>query len=208
MRQMGWIVTLLALGVSVPGAADAQGMALDAYYVAVGDVEIDDAGFDDGDGFGLRGRFTVSDYGFVSFEYQESDYESLDGTLVDAELTGVRAGVGVNFGAGVPFYASAEFVSYDMESSPETLNVSADDKGYAVHLGAAGALSDLLQMHGQIGYVDVDSLGDGMEFQFGAAFMLTEAAGLFADFRYTTLTDDADVERRFNDIRVGVRFAF
>lgn len=50
--------------------------------------------------------------------------------------------------------------------------------------------------------------GDGPDFLLGASVQLTEYAGVFGEYRSTTLEDDTNAELEFTDYRVVVRFNF
>ena len=65
---------------------------------------------------------------------------------------------------------------------------------------------DTFSLNGRIGYVDLGD-ADGMEYVVGAAFKLTNAFGIVADYRVTNFEEDnADLD--VDDLRVGVRFTF
>jgi len=198
--------SILALA---PTLASAGGVAIDAYYVAVGDLEVNDNAFDSGDGFGIRGQFQVTGLGFLTGEYQANDYENLEGTSIDGELTTFRAGVGFDLGANNPFYVRGEYIDWQFEGSPTLIvDTDRDDSGYGVHLGAAGSLSEALGVYAELGYIDVGDFGDGMEYMVGALLSLSGGSGLFVDYRYSSLTGNHDVDQKLGDIRTGVRIAF
>ncbi|TJY59885.1 porin family protein [Sinimarinibacterium sp. CAU 1509] len=197
--------SILAL---TPALASAGGVAVDAYYVAVADLEVDGNAYDSGDGFGGRAQMQFSDLGFITAEYQANDYSSLEGTSIDGELTAIRAGLGFDLGANNPFYVRGEYVDFKFESSPTILNADRDDSGYGIHVGAAGALSEALGVYAEIGYIDIGDFGDGMEYMVGALLTVSGGSGIFVDYRYSSLTGDRDIDQKLGDIRTGVRIAF
>lgn len=100
MRVLGAFCAVAML--SVPLAASASGgNNLDLYYLSSG-IELEvpglGSGEDDGDGFGAKGRFAISDALFLSAEYQTAKLDDLD-----EDLTQIRLGVG----GSIPIAVSA-----------------------------------------------------------------------------------------------------
>lgn len=190
----------LAVAVSaalIPGVAmSAKGSgAIDVYYVPSADIEVDIDGIgefeDDGDGFGVKGRFDVAPQFFIAGEYQAVEYDDSNG-----ELDQIRGGLGYRFNRRSPFYLLGEIINIDDGEDDET--------GFGVHLGVDAAVAPALNLYGQVGYVDVE--GDGIEFLGGLAYMFTQQIGGFVDYRQTNL-DDNDVEITLDDLRLGIRIA-
>lgn len=204
MMKKKWLLGWTAATALVPAVAWSAGSAvtMDVYYaIPETDIEIRDLGevtADEGDGFGVKGRFELGPQVFLAAEYQSNTYDEVEGRPFDAEIDQIRGGAGFRFGPGSPFYLLGEVVHVDAELEGE----KSDETGYGIHLGAAAPMSSGLDLYGQIGYVDVDA--DGLEFLVGLAMMITPQIGAFADYRHTTLEDD-DVELTLKDIRVGLR---
>jgi len=196
------LITALGVGLfamaPITAMAGGVGNSVDVYYVSSGlDVSVPGFGSadDDGDGFGAKGRFAIADNMFVSGEYQSVSYDDFD-----IDIDQIRAGVGFNspLGAQASFFGLAEFINADIDDE--------SDNGYGVHGGVQFAVSDSISLKGSIGYVDFGD-ADGIEYLVGAAFKLTDAFGIVADYRVTNLEeDDADLD--IDDLRVGVRFNF
>ena len=191
----------------IPGLANAADIvgAFDLYYVADAGLELDvddvgNAEFDDGDGFGVKGRVELAPQIFVAGEYQANDYDNLAGSDVSGEVDQIRGGLGFRFVEGSPYYAFGEIISFDLTLNGE----SADETGYGLHVGANAPVGNGLNLYGQVGYVDVDIAG--VEFLGGIAFMFSDQVGAFADYRHSTLDDDG-VEFTVADVRVGLRIA-
>lgn len=194
---------------------------LDLFYAAASEIEIGDADFDDGDGYGAKGRFVLPGGLFFAGEYQNLEYDPFDvdnggllggSTRFEIELESWRAGLGYHL-AETPFYLLGEYIGYESEFSTtgaeadeETLGDDIDESGYGVHAGINGRLTDFLALNGQIGYVDVGDAGDGMEYLVGASLGFGSSLGLFADYRFTDLEEDVDTE--ISGFRVGLRLAF
>lgn len=211
------LLSCAAAAALMPGigfAKEPAAAVLDAYYVVLADFEIEgdlgagasfDSEFDDGDGFGVKGRFNLTPSFFIAGEYQANEYEDLEiegATIdVDAELDTIRGGAGFRFAPNLPFYVMGEYIYSDLEIDGE----SEDDSGFGAHIGLDSPVADTISLYGQAGYVDIGG-GDGFEVLGGVVFMFTPAIGAFADYRYTDLEDD-DVESTFGDFRAGLRIA-
>lgn len=185
-------VGLLALApVSVMAAG--AGNAVDVYYLSGG---IDAGADDDGDGYGIKGKFAFADSWFVAAEYQTVNYDDFD-----VDLDQLRLGVGykhkLNEQAGL--YGLAEYVDIDADGG-------FSENGFGLHVGLNYNVTDAFGLNARLGYVDID-LADGVEYLVGASYSLNEMFGLFADYRVTDLSaDGGDLE--LDDLRVGVRFKF
>lgn len=196
---------------------------LDLFYVAKADLEVDDFQFDKGDGFGAKGRFTIMDTAFLSAEYQNNEYDPFERqnaggilgpttTRFEVEVETIRAGAGLYF-AETPFFVMGEYIDYEAELSTtgneadeDTVGDDVDDDGFGVHGGIDGKFGEALGLQAQIGYVDIGTVGDGMEFLVGASFSFNPGFGVFADYRRSELKDDSKTTPE--DLRVGLRLAF
>lgn len=208
-----WVAVAVA-ACCAPGVAMAQkgrpAAIIDGYYVSA-EIEFEGDVFDDdveveGDGFGVKGRFDLTDTLFLAGEYQANEYDEVEGFDLDEEiqLDTLRAGLGLRFANNSPFYVLGEVISADIETGGS----SDDEIGFGAHLGVDAPIATALSLYGQVGYISVDEvLGDGFEFLGGLAFMITPTIGAFADYRHTEVEDDDDAEASIGDIRVGIRFA-
>ncbi|MGQ0698358.1 MAG: outer membrane protein [Panacagrimonas sp.] len=194
---------------------------LDLYYIALADLEIDDFEFDDGDGYGAKGRFMILDNLFISGEYQNSEYDPFDretggvlggATRFEVEVESYRGGLGFYFGDS-PFFVMGEYIGFEAEVSTtgeeddeEGLGDDLDETGYGAHAGIDGTFGTGFGFHAQGGYVDLGDAGDGLELLGGVSYSFNPGIGLFADYRYTQLEDD--VETDLADARVGLRISF
>lgn len=193
---------MLAGGLMVftPFAAMAAGVgnSVDAYYVSSG-IEVDVPGFgsadDDGDGFGVKGKFAFADQAFIAAEYQAVEYDNA------GDLDQIRAGVGMNSDASqqAVFYGLAEFINLD--------DGSEDESGFGLHAGGKYKINDMASLNARLGYVDIGDAGDGFEWLIGGAFKFTEQVAAFVDYRVTYL-EKSNVDTDLDDLRVGVRFMF
>lgn len=211
----------LSFAQAVPNSA-ANPSYLDLYYVGVAELEVGDFEFDDGDGFGVKGRFRLGNPLFLSAEYQNSEYDPFDvdndgllggsTTRYETELETFRAGLGVHL-AETPFFVMGEYIGLESELSTtgsegdeETIGDDYDESGFGAHAGIDGRFGQVLGLHAQIGYVDVGDSGDGLEYLAGLSFAFTPGIGVFADYRHTDLEEDVDTQ--LSDARVGLRISF
>lgn len=192
--------TLLAFS----GAALAQSNGVDVYYVD-STVEVTLPGFgsfdEDGDGFGARGAFAISEFAAVTAEYQAVSYDD-----VDLDFDQFRVGLAVSLtGTDVPlsWYGAAEYIRTEADDGID----SESNSGFGVHVGGDFELVPGLALGARVGYVDIDE-SDGIEWLVKAVFTVTPAFGVFADYRLTSVEDDDDVQTDIDDLRLGVRLRF
>ena len=223
--------TLLCAALCAAPLAAAQAAAdLDLYYTPYTQIKLkgssgDDLDFDDGDGWGAKGKFGLTDYLFLSGEYEKYKYDDItvnDTPLfpnladhVDERVEQYRAGLGFNF-VTTPFYVLGEYIGIDSKTrvdngSSATESDKDKDEGWGAHLGAKGkVLNDHVTLNAEVGYVDVGD-SDGLEVLAGAAYNISRHVGVFADYRYTSLTGGGgndDVDTRLGEARVGARLSF
>jgi opacity protein-like surface antigen len=198
---------------------------VDGYYVADAEVAGGNADFDDGDGFGLKARAMLGDNLFLTGEYMNNEYEPFDLTFVDGLLGGsrterfeievetFRAGLGIHMPES-PVYLRGEYVGYEAEisttgsESDERVAGNADrEDGFAVHLGTMGRLGERVWLHGEAGFLNINDVGEGVELLGGLGFDFTPGFGVFADYRYSNLSERND-DLEFRDARVGLRMSF
>lgn len=211
LKNIFWLAVVTGLtlgarsawGAGPPAARPPE--VLDLYYVMQADYETASPGAPaqksgGGKGYGAKVMTPAGPNSFLHGEYQKNRYDELDDPAVETDVKFLRAGFGISSNSGL--YGLAEYI----EQKIETPTSGRQDKGYGVHLGYRTSSNDSLAFVGQAGYVDVGDFGTGVEYLVGAAYAMTPALGLFADYRNTQQTDDLDNEITFADIRVGLRF--
>lgn len=219
---------VLAALAAVPMTAAHAASQLDVYYTPYtllkGDSDSGSVKFDNGDGYGAKGRFGLIDNVFASLEYERNTYDSIsiNGTGIfvpDSKIRDkteeYRGGIGYMVPT-TPFYVEGEYIRLDNKQKITFDNGGAAEsnndtnEGWGAHLGAQGkVLSDYITLNAEIGYVDVGH-GDGLEVLGGLAFNVTQNLGVFADYRLTSLTGGGDNNpaTRLEEARVGARLTF
>lgn len=216
---------LAAFGAATPVlAAPTTPSYLDLYYVGIAELEADDVEFDDGDGFGAKGRFMVTPDIFLSAEYQNSEYDPFNAQTTDVfgqvfnrrfeiEVETFRVGGGVHF-AESPFFVMGEYIGFEAELSTtgsegdeEVVGEDSDESGFGVHGGIDGQFNEMLGLHAQIGYIDVGDVGSGVEALIGASLSFNPGLGVFVDYRYSDL-EEGNSQTELTDVRVGLRVSF
>jgi opacity protein-like surface antigen len=219
---------VLAALAAVPMTAAHAASQLDVYYTPYtmlkGDSDAGSVKFDNGDGYGAKGRFGVIDNVFASLEYERNTYDSLhiNGSSIftpDSKLRDkteeYRAGLGYTIPT-TPFYVEGEYIrldnkqklTFDTGGAAESNNDK--NEGWGAHMGAQGkVLNDVVTLNAEIGYVDVGH-GNGLEALAGVAYNVTQNVGLFADYRLTSLTGggDSNPATRIEEARIGARLSF
>jgi len=164
---------------------------------------------DGGTGFGLRGRMRVTPTIFLRGEVQQDSYDGFEGETLDTDAGLLRLGAGLIGASG--FYGTFEFVKEELniDATPVSPALSADETGYALHLGIERHPgSPKLTLFGEIGYNDVGDFGNGVDLNVGAAYQASRAIGVLADYRLMQQKDDSDTQGKFEDIRLGARIVF
>jgi len=222
--------TLLCAALCAAPLTAAQAAAdLDLFYTPYTEIKQknstgDELNFDDGDGWGAKGQFGLTDYLFLTGEYEKNKYDDITvndtpllpsaASSIDLRVEQYRAGLGFNF-VTTPFYVRGEYVGFDYKYRVDNGNSASEsdtqkDEGWGAHLGAKGkVLNDHVTLSAEVGYVDVGD-SDGLEALAGAAYNITQHVGVFADYRYTSLTagKDEDLDTRLGEARVGARLSF
>lgn len=183
--------------------AQAQQNNLDVYY-ADSTVEVTVPGFgsfdEDGDGFGVRGAFAISELAAVTAEYQAVTFDDSD-----LDLDQLRAGLLIAlsaFDTPLSWYAAAEYIRLEADDGFD----SDSDSGFGLHVGGRFEVVPGLGLGARVGYVDIDD-SDGIEWLVEAVLAATPTLAVFADYRLTSVEDD-DVETDLDDLRLGVRLRF
>ncbi len=171
------LAVLLAIFLAAPAKADSPSYNfIQAGYQS---IEIDiGAGFDvDGDGYGLGGSFEIGDNMFAFASYATADFD------FGVDLNQLQAGLGYRLGLtdNTDFFASLAYVDAEVEASGFG---SVDDSGYGATIGVRSNVSDLIELFGEVAYVDFGSGGDSTAVGGGIWFNLTDsfALGLGAAF--------------------------
>lgn len=195
--------TLIAAMVALaPMGAMAAG-SVDVFYVNQ-DVDIEGAGKDDGDGFGIRAQADLGQGISLSASHQSADLDDNSANLKETRI-GLSYGTalsGINVGAGI------EYVDFGIDVGGGAPDLSLD--GYSLNVQASIAVVDNLNVYGKAAYTDVND-GDGMEYTVGALYSVNKQLGVFAEYRLADLELDlgggsADVD--IDTLRVGVRYNF
>jgi hypothetical protein len=214
--------------VAVPFTAAQAAADLDGYWIPYSSAKVgsgDDAlDFDDGDGWGVKGKFGLSDLFFLSGEYEKNKFDDIGldggflGSSIDSDLRTeqYRGGLGFRF-PETPFYTYGEYIGFESKVKTRTTGplgsvtvTRENDKaeGWGGHLGAQGkVLNDKLTLTTEIGYVDIGDV-DGLEVLAGGAVEIVKHFSIFADYRYTSLAGGNDPDVRLEEARLGARFSF
>ncbi len=216
---------LLALALmAAPFAAAHAAADLDAYWIPYSAAEVgggeDKLKFDDGDGWGVKGKFGLTDLVFLSGEYEKNKFGEIgvDGGIllpedqVQLRTEQYRGGLGFRF-AETPFYAYGEYIGFEskfrFDNGVTAVETDKDkSEGWGGHLGAQGkVLNDRVTLTSEIGYVDIGDV-DGLEVLAGAAVQIVKHLAIFADYRYTSLAGGNDPDVRLDEARLGARLSF
>ncbi len=166
----------------------------------VADTELDSGGSIDGDGFDLRGVFSVNEMFYVLGNYEDVSYDGAGG---DLDITTISAGVGVHSNqmtGGIDLFGNLTFE--DLEFAIGGFN--ADGNGFGLEVGAGMPLGTAAEAFISYQYKDVDDLGVNF-FKLGGSYAFTPNWGVTAEYR-TGEYDDADIDR--DDFRIGARYSF
>lgn len=197
MMKQACMVGLVAAMAAAP-AAFAGSMpagSVGAYYSLV------DAGFDDGDGFGIRGWASLNGPWFVHGEYAML---GLDDSGADVDEMRLGGGFAGEIQQGTMWIAKAEYID---------LGGDASDSGFGVHGGIMFMASDAFGLFGTIGYLSLssDDAGgdsDGLEFNLGGKMSFTKEWAGVVDFRSYGGDTDAGGDFDFEEMRLGASYSF
>lgn len=170
-------IGLLLAGVSMSGAAFAQGFDYSFVQASYGQFDFDGAD-GDGDGFGVGGSVAVSDSFHLFGSYSTAEFD------FGVDMNTLTAGLGYNMPVtdSVDVVASVAYVSAEVDVPGFG---SFDDNGYGLGLGLRGMATPAVELHGGLSYVDLGGGSDG-ETSFGAGllyhFSEAFAAGVSGDW--------------------------
>lgn len=200
-------------------AAPPQGY-VDLYYVPDAQVEEADA---EGDGYGVKGSFSIAGPWFVSAEYQDVDYDDRVGDFDDdgqddrigLDLSQLRLGGGyrARIGGSTLAFVQAEYLDVESDADVTLSNggntvsgaTSIDDSGYGVHAGLRGE-NGRLGVTLQVGFIDIGDV-DGPEYEIEADYRFVDGLGVFAGYRISDLQSGA-TDLKLEDVRVGASLYF
>lgn len=197
MMKSRLVAATLAAAFTLPALAAPTNNFADGYFIPASEIDVG-AFDDDGDGFGVKGGFQVSNRILLSGEYQSVDYDDSN-----AEIDQLRLGADFGPGAGANgkgLYGRAQYVSIDGDGG-------GDQDGIGGHAGFGLPLTEQLRLHAEGGYLLLDDL-DGPEFLVGASYRFTQNLGAFADYRMSLLDVDGGGDFEVSDLRIGARFYF
>jgi hypothetical protein len=141
-----------------------------------GQIEVDDVDVD-GDGFGIEGSVALTDRFHLFGGYTTADLD------FGIDLNQLEAGIGFNspISETVDLIASLAYVSAEVEAAGFG---SVDDSGYGLGVGLRAMLTPVLEVNGDIQYVDFGDGADDTGFGAGFLYSFTErfAAGLSGDW--------------------------
>jgi len=171
-----YLVCALALFMTVPAFAETPSYSfVQAGYQSV-DLDVGGGTDFDGDGWALGGSFEIGEDFFVFANYSDIGFD------FSVDLTQLQAGVGWHTGVSdnTDFFARAAYVSVEVDAPGFG---SADESGYGVGVGIRSNVTDLIELYGEISYVDLGSGSDSTALGAGIYFNITEnfALGIGAE---------------------------
>ncbi len=162
-----YLAAVIALFLAFPAMAESPSFNfIEAGYQFV-DLDLGGGDDVDGDGFAVGGSFEIGDhmFGFVSYADTGFDF--------GVDLTQLQAGLGWRTGLtdNTDFFARAAYVDAEISASGfESLSES----GYGIGIGVRSNVSDLIELYGEVAYVDLGSGADSTAIGGGIYFNLTD----------------------------------
>jgi len=166
-----YLACALALFLAAPAFAETPSYS----FVQAGYQSVDlDAGGGldvDGDGWALGGSFEIGEDFFAFASYSDTGFD------FGIDLTQYQAGIGWHTGVSdnTDFFARAAYVSAEIDAPGFG---SADESGYGIGIGVRSNVTDLIELYGEISYVDLGSGADSTAIGGGIYFNITESFAL------------------------------
>ena len=139
---------------------------VEAGYQSV-DLDIGGGPDVDGDGWGLGGSFEVGDHMFIFASYADTGFD------FNVDLSQLQAGLGfkTDLSDNTSFFARAAYVDAEIDTNGFG---SFDESGYGLGIGVRSNVSELIELYGEISYVDLGSGADSTGFGGGIYFNITD----------------------------------
>jgi hypothetical protein len=164
MLRSVFFTALLAL------SASATAQEFDYNYLSIGyqQIDIDDGLFNaDGDGFGIKGSFEVSESFYLFAGYTAAELES----IVDVDEISAGVGWHTPLSDRMDFLAELSYESLELSASGFG---SAETDGFGVLAGLRFRASDAVEVNGGVKYEDYGDDGDDTGFGLGVLVGVTD----------------------------------
>jgi hypothetical protein len=199
----------LALAAALPMSAHAADAVSFTYFEA-DYVNADVAGFDNMDGFALRGsaHFARNWYGTASWSRVSDSIDvgaSVGDVDLDFEQTTIGIGWHTNMSENAAFLAEAAYVSDNFEISYNPALASGNDRfdGWRLTAGLRGNLGKRFEGEVRAHYSDLQDIDGGWGGEINGLFKINNTWGVTAGWQTDDLGDDS-----VDQWRVGVRASF
>ena len=162
-----YLAAVLALFLASPAIAESP--SFNFIQLGYDYVDLDlGGGLDvDGDGYALAGSFEIGEnmFGFASYSDTGFDFS--------VDLTQLQLGLGWRTGLtdNTDFFVRAAYVEADIDAPGFG---TFDESGYGLGIGVRGNVSDLIELYGEIGYVDFGSDTGGTAVGAGVYYNLSD----------------------------------
>jgi hypothetical protein len=128
----------------------------------------------DGSGFGIQGSYAFAKnvHGFAGYQNQDFDF--------DVNIDQWEFGAGVNFSVSPKLDVVGRLAYVGIKAEIPGL-ASADDSGVGASAELRSRLTDTLELHGGVSYVNLNDSGNGTSGTLGARVFFTKMFALGAD---------------------------